>query len=144
MSPRKSNADGSELIMELFNRMPIKELKKVADPIAKRIGAFMVANGYRLVFNRWYLQEPPNEDSQAIDTDPMTSAPELWFCLYDGTSPDGRGIPSYAGRTVSAKTARVFLRDRKSPYWTGRVTILTDTNERVVRSVTELNGVLSC
>jgi hypothetical protein len=76
----------------------------------------------------------------------MTSAPiaEPWFCLYDGTSEDGRGAPLYAGRTTSAKTARAFLRDRKSPYWTGHVTVLTDTNERVVRSVPELNGVLSC
>lgn len=53
------SAEGSELMMELFNRMPIESLKSVPEPIAKRIGDFMVANGYRIVFDRWYLQAEP-------------------------------------------------------------------------------------
>lgn len=55
------SAEGSELMMELFNRMPIESLKSVPEPIAKRIGKFMVDNGYRFVFDRWYLQADPKE-----------------------------------------------------------------------------------
>lgn len=57
----KINAEGSRLMMELFNRMPVEELNKVPGDIAKRIGEFMDANGYRLVFDRWYLQHAPKE-----------------------------------------------------------------------------------
>lgn len=49
-------------MMELFNRMSIEALKGVPEPIAKRIGDFMLANGYRLVFDRWYLQARPIDE----------------------------------------------------------------------------------
>ena len=54
--------EGSRLLMELFNRMPTKQLQKVDKDISLEIGAFMYKNGYRMVFNRWYLQAPPGED----------------------------------------------------------------------------------
>jgi hypothetical protein len=54
------NAEASELLAELFNRMPIKELQAVPEPLARRVGEFMVANGYRMVFNRWYKQADPD------------------------------------------------------------------------------------
>ncbi len=50
---------GSQLLMELFNRMTVKQKNNVPDHIAAQIGDFMFLNGYRLVFNKWYLQEQP-------------------------------------------------------------------------------------
>lgn len=69
---RQTINNGSSLFAELFNRMPVKELKEsVPIEIAKRIGDFMVSQGYRMVFDRWYLQAKPSPSS-AIDK-PMTA-----------------------------------------------------------------------
>lgn len=79
-APTVLNAEGSALMMELFNRMPIKALRDdVPEDVQKRIGDFMVANGYRLVFDRWYLQAEPKEpDRRAVNGKP----PQLgWTCL---------------------------------------------------------------
>jgi hypothetical protein len=69
--------EGSALMAELFNRCPIENLKAVPQEIAIRIGNFLVANGYRIVFNRWYLQadpvgaadEPTSVDAEALLND---------------------------------------------------------------------------
>jgi len=65
------SAGASELMAELFNRMPIEALKNVPEPIAVRIGDFMIANGYRIVFDRWYLQAEPRRHSETC-APPMT------------------------------------------------------------------------
>lgn len=59
------DAVGSRLLMEVFNRMTFKQKKSVPKKLALEIGDFMVQNGYRLVFNRWYLQAEPNADIKA-------------------------------------------------------------------------------
>lgn len=60
------SAEGSRLMAELFNRMPKKALADdVPNKIQLDIGDFMVANGYRLVFDRWYLQAEPFDNSGA-------------------------------------------------------------------------------
>jgi hypothetical protein len=64
-APTAINAEGSRLMMELFNRMPVKALKEVPENIAKSIGDFMVANGYRFVFDRWHLQAEPKEPERS-------------------------------------------------------------------------------
>lgn len=64
-APSVINAEGSQVMMELFNRMPIAALKAVPEDIAKRVGDFMVANGYRFVFDRWYLQAEPKEPERS-------------------------------------------------------------------------------
>lgn len=65
VEPTALHAEGSALMMELFNRMPVADLKRVPEDIAKRIGDFMVANGYRFVFDRWYLQAEPKEPERS-------------------------------------------------------------------------------
>lgn len=60
-APTVIHAEGSRVMMELFNRMPVAALKAVPEDIAKQIGDFMVSNGYRFVFDRWYLQAEPKE-----------------------------------------------------------------------------------
>ncbi|MCK5604906.1 hypothetical protein KAR91_23655 [Candidatus Pacearchaeota archaeon] len=59
------DATGSRLMMELFNRMTIKQLKAVPPVLSLEIGDFMVQNGYRIVFNRWYLQAEPDPNKKA-------------------------------------------------------------------------------
>lgn len=55
------DAEGSELLAEVFNRMTIEQKNSVSPEIAERIGNFMVKNGYRIVFTRWYLQAEPDK-----------------------------------------------------------------------------------
>ncbi len=56
------DAEGSELLAEVFNKMTTEQKNSIAPEMAARIGDFMVKNGYRLVFTRWYLQEPPAKE----------------------------------------------------------------------------------
>lgn len=69
LEPSALHVEGSRLMMELFNRMPVKALKEVPEGIAKSIGDFMVANGYRFVFDRWYLQAEPKEPAKAVSNE---------------------------------------------------------------------------
>lgn len=55
------DAEGSELLAEVFNKMTIEQKNSIEPEIAERIRKFMANNGYRIVFNRWYLQEPPDK-----------------------------------------------------------------------------------
>lgn len=56
---RLVNAEGSALLAILFNDMTVKEKMDVPADLRRRITDFMVANGYRFVFGRWYLQADP-------------------------------------------------------------------------------------
>ena len=51
-------ANSAAMLSELFNRMTVEQLKAVPSAIAERIGEFMLRQGYRLVFDRWYKQFP--------------------------------------------------------------------------------------
>lgn len=55
----------SRLMMELFNIMSFDEKKSVSKEDSLKIGDFMVQNGYRFVFDRWYLQAEPDESMRA-------------------------------------------------------------------------------
>lgn len=50
----------SHLMMELFNRMTYEQKASVSSDDSLKIGEFMFRNGYRFVFDKWYLQEKPN------------------------------------------------------------------------------------
>jgi hypothetical protein len=65
------------------------------------------------------------EKSEALTVISVT-----WYLLYDGTSEDGRGTPSYVGRTVQHADAVRFITNRKSPYWAGHVLVVGDTWEK--------------
>lgn len=58
------NAEGSELLAYLFNGMTTQEKMDVPEDKRKRITDFMVANGYRFVFGRWYLQADPIKEQE--------------------------------------------------------------------------------
>ncbi len=58
----------------------------------------------------------------------------IWFLLFDGSSPDGRGYPDYIGRTTNRKEAHKHYRLCKdNPYSTGCVKVATDTEYRLAR-----------
>lgn len=51
----------------------------------------------------------------------------LWYLLFDGSSPDGRGEPKYVGRTTHKEEAKKhFNKVESSPYSTGKVMIAND------------------
>lgn len=55
-----------------------------------------------------------------------------WFLLYGGTSPDGLGQATYAGRTMNPAFAAKFAADLKTdPHSTGYVEVVTDS--KIVR-----------
>lgn len=57
---------------------------------------------------------------------------ETWFLLFDGSSPDGRGQPDFAGRTTDkAKAKKHYEACRKNPYSVGQVIIVTDHSHKM-------------
>lgn len=51
----------------------------------------------------------------------------MWYLLFDGSSEDGRGEPTYVGRTKHQALAyKHFKKVSKSPYSTGKVMIAND------------------
>lgn len=49
------------------------------------------------------------------------------YLLFDGTSTDGRGEPSYVGKTTHPKEAKKhFDKCSKSPYSIGKVMVAND------------------
>lgn len=53
---------------------------------------------------------------------------EVWYLLYGGQSPDGRGEPKYTGRTLDKKVALAhFNKVKKSAFSIGKVVICNDT-----------------
>lgn len=52
--------EGSSLLAEVFNRMTDEQKNHLPPDITKRIVHFVIKNGYRLVFGRWYKQARPS------------------------------------------------------------------------------------
>ena len=57
-----ADEQGSRLLMEVFNRMTLKQRAEVPEDLAHEIGDFMYVNGYNFVFDRWYLQAAPGRN----------------------------------------------------------------------------------
>lgn len=58
---------------------------------------------------------------------------ETWYLLFDGQSEDGRGSPSYIGRTTDKWKAKAhFDHCNMNPYSTGKVVIVTDEKYEMV------------
>lgn len=53
----------------------------------------------------------------------------IWYILYDVDSVDGRGDPTYYGRTTDKEVAKAHWKKcNSSPYSVGEVVAFTDTN----------------
>ena len=52
-------AELAKLAADFFNAMPLQAVNKVDPKLAEKFGQLMIENGYRVAFNRWYLQEAP-------------------------------------------------------------------------------------
>ena len=57
--------NGSKLMAIVFNSLTKKQKESYPPDICLEIGDFMVENGYRFVFNKWYLQAEPEEGRRA-------------------------------------------------------------------------------
>lgn len=56
---------------------------------------------------------------------------ETWYLLYEGTSVDGSGSAPYHSRTTVKEVAKWFWeKERRNPYSTSRVVVITDTKEQ--------------
>ena len=58
---------------------------------------------------------------------------DVWYLLFDGSSPDGSGWPDYIGRTTDKEVAKEhFWKTHYSnnPYSTGKVDIVDDSSCR--------------
>lgn len=61
----------------------------------------------------------------------------VWYLMFQGSSPDGRGDCDYCGRTTSKKMAHQhFMNISRNPYSTGKVLIV---NDFAYREATELD-----
>jgi len=59
------DAEISRLMRELFSRMTVEQKKSVSPEDSLKISNFMVQNGYRFVFDNWYLQAEPDASKRA-------------------------------------------------------------------------------
>jgi hypothetical protein len=54
----------AEILAAFFNALPKDALQAVDPTVARRVSEFLAAQGYRIVFDRWYPQEPPGAANQ--------------------------------------------------------------------------------
>ena len=65
---------------------------------------------------------------------------KTWYVLYDGSSNDGRGEPSFMKRTTSKSEAyKHYLGCQKNPYSNGKARIITDEFELIANFQTDFN-----
>jgi hypothetical protein len=57
---KQQNAEGAALLAALFKVLTLKQKNSVPPEFAEQLGRFMFRNGYRVVFNNWYLQAEPD------------------------------------------------------------------------------------
>ena len=50
------DAEGSRLLADVFNTLTEEQKNIMPEDVAERIERFMTANGFRMVFSRWFLQ----------------------------------------------------------------------------------------
>lgn len=63
-----------------------------------------------------------------------------WYLLFEGSSCDGTGEPTYVSRTTDYNKAKEFLaKNADSPYHFDKVIAITDFEYRQFRSVRDLD-----
>ena len=55
------DAEGSRLLADVFNTLTDEQKNIMPEDVAERIERFMTANGFRMVFGRWFLQCEPDQ-----------------------------------------------------------------------------------
>lgn len=111
----------AELFARFFNCIPVATLRDdVPADMQKQIGSFMFAQGYRMVFNRWHLQEPPakvadndvsREDFDKMSSD-LTHAKNLLVRLHS-KHPEARGQIEGNTRDWFAWGVDGFVKERR-------------------------------
>ncbi len=60
------DAEGSRLLADVFNALTEGQENITPEDVAERIERFMTANGFRMVFSRWYLQCEPEVKQEPV------------------------------------------------------------------------------
>ena len=60
------DAEGSRLLADVFNTLTEGQENIMPEDVAERIERFMTANGFRMVFSRWYLQCEPEVKQEPV------------------------------------------------------------------------------
>lgn len=57
----------------------------------------------------------------------------IWYILYDGDSGDGKGTPTYYGRTTDKEVAKEHWKKCESSFYSiGKVVAFTDTKQYTI------------
>jgi hypothetical protein len=65
LPPKDGSVSLPNLFAELFNRMVVEQKNDIPPHIIEQLCDYMVSSGYRLVFGRWYKQEPTTGETNA-------------------------------------------------------------------------------
>ena len=60
------DAEGSRLLADVFNTLTEEQKNIMPEDVAERIERFVTANGFRMVFGRWYLQCEPEVKQEPV------------------------------------------------------------------------------
>lgn len=52
--------EGARMLADVYNTMSDKQVVDMPADLIKQHSDFLIRNGYRLVFGRWYLQPRPS------------------------------------------------------------------------------------
>lgn len=77
------DAEGSRLLADVFNTLTEEQKNIMPEDVAERIERFMTANGFRMVFSRWFLQ-----CEQEVKQDPVAKVDANDECYWADILPD--------------------------------------------------------
>ncbi len=60
------------------------------------------------------------------------------YLLYDGTSPDGRGIPEYVGKTTDKKKVVKHFNKIQDPHSIGRIEKLQGNDKFILTNLEDM------
>ena len=75
------DAEGSRLLADVFNTLTEGQENIMPEDVAERIERFMTANGFRMVFSRWYLQCEPEVKQEPVAWLSVDCIGERYLCF---------------------------------------------------------------
>ncbi len=75
------DAEGSKLLADVFNTLTEGQENIMPEDVAERIERFMTANGFRMVFSRWYLQCEPEVKQEPVAWLSVDCIGERYLCF---------------------------------------------------------------
>ena len=112
------DAEGSRLLADVFNTLTEGQENIMPEDVAERIERFMTANGFRMVFSRWYLQCEPEVKQEPVAWLSVDCIGERYLCFSkpvdnDPVTPLYAYLPTHRRKSPSGMRG---LRSLKSDY----------------------------